>query len=257
MSQSSGAPMTAAQRDLVKNLAHQVTGDGNAYVASFLAARGGVATAREASAEISALKARAAAGERSQTRPAPTASPAATEAPTKSMTDAQLIYLRRLAHQVTGDGDAHIAKFLAARGGSATARDASDEIYALKARAAAGERTVTKGQHSKSRRVNAPAGRYGVRLPGSGPQLVELTKPTSGEWAGHTFLKTVPYFLGGEAEQILGEEAGQIARAIEADPRGCSSLYGTITGRCGMCNRRLKDAGSISLGIGPECVARF
>jgi len=180
-----------------------------------------------------------------------------TQSPPKQITEAQSSYLRRLAHQVTGDGDAYVTAINAKYARTLSAAEASAEINHLKS-LQGGARPMVQTKAKNRNSTTAPAGRYAVTLEGQkGPMLVEITKPTSGPWSGYTFVKSVPYFVGGEAEPIMGTEALQVLNAVERNPRACSANYGQMTGRCGMCNRRLKDPGSVSLGIGPECVGRF
>jgi hypothetical protein len=38
-----------------------------------------------------------------------------------------------------------------------------------------------------------------------------------------------------------------------AAPRAARALFAQTTGRCGRCNRRLSNSGSIAAGLGPEC----
>lgn len=180
-----------------------------------------------------------------------------TQSPPKPITDAQTRFMRRLAHEVTGNGDGYIAAINAKYARGLTASEASAEINHLKS-LQGGARPMVQPKKKSLSTTSAPVGRYSVDLPGGkGPTLVEITKPTSGPWSGYTFVKTVPFFLGGEAEPIRGAAAIQVLNAVESDPRGCSAAYGQVTGRCGLCNRRLTDPSSVQLGIGPECVGRF
>lgn len=199
------------------------------------------------------------AGQRAEV-PAPDAEPA---------TEAQMDYLRKLAHQVTGDGDAHIAALQSSR--VLTKAAATLELNALKSQLtpemkAAGSRrrgpnrsgTALVTSASGAATTNAPVGRYCVDLPEwGGTMLVEITKPTSGRWAGYSFVKT-PARLGAPFDEpVKGAQAVAVFNAIESDPIGCSSMFGRVTGRCGICNRRLSEPNSQAVGIGPECRTQF
>jgi hypothetical protein len=169
----------------------------------------------------------------------------------------QLQYILKLAHPATGDGRAHLEALKASCGGALTVAQASAEIKRLKA-LPAGARPAAAPKKLQVLTTEAPPGRYAVELPGArGSSLVELSKPTSGKWNGYTFVKTVPIFEGGEPQPIKGEMAVLAIREIDANPLGTAAIYGVITGRCGQCNRRLSDASSIAMGIGPECMMRF
>lgn len=172
------------------------------------------------------------------------------------MTQPQVSFLRKLAHQVTGDGNAHVAAFTSSHSGAVTAVAASAEIKRLKALVDAGTTPSPGGGRREAATTVAPAGRYAVNLP-SGPLLVEITKPTSGSWAGYTFVKTVPLLAEVAAEPVKGKQAVDVLKAIDENPRGCAGMYGRITGRCGQCNRRLSGPGSVELGVGPECMGKF
>ena len=53
------------------------------------------------------------------------------------------------------------------------------------------------------------------------------------------------------------EHGRGVARAIVADPLGAVKAYAKITGRCGVCNRKLEDPDSVAAGIGPICAQGF
>ncbi|MET1154515.1 DUF6011 domain-containing protein [Arthrobacter sp.] len=177
---------------------------------------------------------------------------------------AQLRLLTSLGQAVTGDGAAYVRDLLA-KGGAATTSAASAEITRLKslqpaarpARPAPALRPLVMNA-SGHPTTNAPAGRYAVQLPGTDSySLFQVNKPTSGPWAGSTFVVTVPITDGLAQEPVRGQQAVLILNAIEANPRGSAGMYGRVTGKCGLCNRRLSDPTSKSLGIGPECMTRL
>jgi hypothetical protein len=173
------------------------------------------------------------------------------------MTQPQLEFLRKIAHRVTGDGNGHVAAFMASHSHAVTTVVASAEIKRLLGLSASGVKApVAVPRLKEAATTNAPPGRYAVDLP-SGPLLVEVSKPTSGDWKGYTFVKTVPLLAEVAPEPVRGRLAVEVLRAIDANPRGCAGSYGRITGRCGLCHRRLADPVSVSLGIGPECMRMF
>jgi hypothetical protein len=56
------------------------------------------------------------------------------------------------------------------------------------------------------------------------------------------------------------EATEQTVRNVEAvamDPLGEAIKYGRLTGRCACCNRKLTDAKSVALGIGPVCKEKW
>lgn len=180
-----------------------------------------------------------------------------TQSPPKPVTAAQTSYMRKLAHEVTGDGDAYVKAINAKYVDGLSTTAASAEIKHLKS-LQDGARPLVQPKKKAAATTSAPAGRYAVDLPGnSGSTLVEVTKPTSGPWSGYTFVKTVPLMSEIASEPIKGEVAIKVLAAIEADPRGSAGMYGRITGRCGQCGRRLSDPSSVSLGVGPECSSKF
>lgn len=172
------------------------------------------------------------------------------------VTQPQLNFLRKLAHQVTGDGNAHLAAFTDSHSGSVTTVAASAEIKRLKALVDSGAVNPPAPRRKEAATTVAPAGRYAVDLRGNS-LLVEITKPSSGKWAGYTFVKTVPLVAEVAAEPVLGKLAVDVLKAIDENPRGCAGMYGRITGRCGQCHRRLSDPSSKELGVGPECMGKF
>lgn len=180
-----------------------------------------------------------------------------TQSPPKPISDSQTRFMRRLAHEVTGDGDRYVAAINAKYARVLSSSEASAEINHLKS-LQGGARPMIQPKPKSPATTSAPVGRYAVDLPGGrGPTLVEITKPTSGPWSGYTFVKTVPFLEGGKAEPVKGAAAIHVLNEVERSPRACAAAYGRMTGRCGQCNRRLSDPSSVQLGIGPECLGRF
>lgn len=176
--------------------------------------------------------------------------------------EAQLQLLTRLGQAVTGDGAAYLRGLLAS-GGAATTAAASAEIKRLKSLQEVKGRPAPllrplATTPSGNATTTAPPGRYAVQLPGTDYfGLFQVNKPTSGRWGGYTFVATVPTIDGIAPEPVQGQQAVFVLNAIEENRRGSAGIYGRMTGHCGLCNKRLSDPASISLGIGPECMTKL
>ena len=106
--------------------------------------------------------------------------------------------------------------------------------------------------------TDLPSGFYGV--PDGDTRLkIRVNHVTSGKWEGFTFVDD-----GAEygAQQKYGMQRpdgtykGKVEeqlRKIMADVPGALKAYGDLTGRCGVCNRKLEDEISVARGIGPVC----
>ena len=85
-----------------------------------------------------------------------------------------------------------------------------------------------------------------------------IDRPTSGSWAGWTFLKTGSDYHNRRTIASVRPD-GSITRkhsvltAIMEDPFARAAEYGQITGECAACGRKLEDPESISIGMGPIC----
>lgn len=170
------------------------------------------------------------------------------------ISQAQDAFLQRLTKDYPGGARAFMTEFTKRCGGSVTSAQASAEIKRLQSLPPRPKALVTNQKGAAT--TTAPAGRYAVEALG-GIVLVEVTKPTEGNWAGYTFLKTVPVSKDETPGIIRGDEAVLVLNEIESDRRYCAARYGRITGRCGQCNRRLRDQQGLSLGIGPDCLINF
>lgn len=97
---------------------------------------------------------------------------------------------------------------------------------------------------------DVPAGHYAV--PGEDGELrfYRVDRPTSGQWAGRTFLKVQ---ASDEWHRVHASAVAGILRKIEANPAEAATTYGRELGHCYRCNRTLTDQTSRALGIGPEC----
>lgn len=94
----------------------------------------------------------------------------------------------------------------------------------------------------------------------------KLDAPTTGKWAGWQFLKTgsdyhdTQRMLSVRPSGELGnctEHARQVYAQIIADPVQAMLDYAAITGVCGVCGRKLEDATSVAIGIGPVCLNKL
>ena len=172
----------------------------------------------------------------------------------KPMTDAQAAFIKRLAHQVVGEGEEYLAKIAHKYGGGISTVQASTEIKHLQNLQSGARPIVQKNGRATT---TAPPGRYAVKDTEGVPVIVEITKPTEGQWAGYTFVKTVPLIPNGQEMPVRGTEAVHVLNEIEKSPMLAAENYGRMTGRCGQCKRRLSDPQSLQIGIGPECRANF
>lgn len=93
-----------------------------------------------------------------------------------------------------------------------------------------------------------------------------LDIPTKGKWKGWLFLSTGSDYHDRKrllmrkptGEYMFASTRGQeVLAAILADPIGCMQAYGSITGRCAVCSRKLEDQNSVALGIGPICLNKL
>ena len=98
-----------------------------------------------------------------------------------------------------------------------------------------------------------PAGYYGVD-----GKRYKIDRP-EGKWAGWLFFKSGSDY---HEQQKLGSvrpgdayrgKAEEIFRTIAQDPKAAAQEYAQITNNCYVCNRKLEDPTSVSLGIGPIC----
>lgn len=116
-------------------------------------------------------------------------------------------------------------------------------------------------QHVLKQRGELKGGYYAV----DGKRYV-MDMPQEGKWKGWTFLSTGSDYhnrkrllmLNPDGEYMLKTERGlAVYAAIVADPMGAMLAYGQITGRCGVCGRKLEDPVSVQLSIGPVCLGRM
>lgn len=100
-------------------------------------------------------------------------------------------------------------------------------------------------------------GRYAI-----GDVLFLIQQPEAGRWSGWTFVKNGSEYaderFGSQKPggTYWGSQADLLARIVE-QPTEAMKHYGTITGRCAICNRTLEDEVSVARGIGPVCWERI
>jgi hypothetical protein len=74
-----------------------------------------------------------------------------------------------------------------------------------------------------------------------------------GKWEGRTFLNR---FRSDFQDRVYRAEQEAVYEAILADPDAARMRFATETAHCYRCGRRLTDALSRELGIGPDCRGR-
>ena len=99
-------------------------------------------------------------------------------------------------------------------------------------------------------------GPYAIRNRAGGENDIsfyEVEKPTSGKWAGYTFVKRR---ASDDTINLSAEESVRVLTAIVADPMGAALLFGREMGICPDCGRSLTTQASRERGIGPVCARK-
>ena len=111
--------------------------------------------------------------------------------------------------------------------------------------------------------TDVPAGFYAVPE-GKGRLKIAIRKPgKNSRWHGSIFVDDGAEYGNRQnyGRQLPGKQyEGKIIEqltAIAADPLAAMKAYGKLTSTCGACGRKLEDAKSIELGIGPICLEKF
>jgi len=98
-----------------------------------------------------------------------------------------------------------------------------------------------------------PAGFYAIETPIMGWQLVRVWRPKDN-------VKVVRcYLLSGEADEkgTMMDTGRTLAMIMAMGPFESAKAYGGRTGKCSQCAKRLSNALSRKLRIGPVCLGRF
>jgi Family of unknown function (DUF6011) len=74
-----------------------------------------------------------------------------------------------------------------------------------------------------------------------------------GKWEGRTFINR---YKSDELGRVFRAEQSEVVPLILADPEAAAKLFAEATEHCYVCGRRLTDALSRELGIGPDCRGR-
>lgn len=150
---------------------------------------------------------------------------------------------------------------------------------------AAAERCIAKRQAGKTaateRHANAPTvtvskleqafAKAGARLKAprlhlghetAGTFTISHAKPDSAN-PGALYVKQEGEYLGKIAGgrflsiRTCGQEREAAVAEACNDPEGAVVKFGRITGRCGICNTKLRNAESVARGIGPICASKY
>lgn len=135
------------------------------------------------------------------------------------------------------------------------------EITVAHVRSCAGVRPNAGDRHHEARRdliaevravsANIPEGHYAVTGEDGTLDFYEVDKPTSGKWAGRTFISIHRSDDTFRLPSIKTELA--VFRKIAVDPQNAMLLFGQKTGRCGHCHKLIHKPESVARGMGPHC----
>lgn len=161
-----------------------------------------------------------------------------------------LSYARSLTEQ-TWNGTPEMLAAAKVALGTLSAKQISGVIDTLKPIAAAKNLQAAK---AAAPTTDLPAGRYAVEGLDGTVMKFQVDKPTTGKWAGWTFLRNL---ATGEAIRDRDEKAAVLAELEAAGLLESAKLYGKVTGECGICHKTLTNPDSIAAGIGPICAGKF
>lgn len=104
-----------------------------------------------------------------------------------------------------------------------------------------------------------PAGNYALAHPDDALNPIRFYAVQDGkdsrdsggkDWRGKQFVKR---YASDERYPVTGVERYRVLTTIASNPLEAAKLYGTETGQCCRCNRKLTRETSRALGYGPEC----
>lgn len=92
---------------------------------------------------------------------------------------------------------------------------------------------------------------------------LQIDRPRAGRWEGWIFVKDAAEYGHGRkygsqrpgSTSYNGSVADVLGRVL-ADRRTAMARYGQLVGVCGRCGRKLEDANSVALGLGPWCATQ-
>lgn len=106
---------------------------------------------------------------------------------------------------------------------------------------------------AKQHKWSMPPGRYAL-MGEDEWWFYQVDKPTTGRWAGYTFIKRLIGAPGDYRKVDMPQgERNRVLGIIERDPRKASLDYGKQAGVCGVCSSPLTNPESLKAGIGPIC----
>ena len=169
------------------------------------------------------------------------------------MTSKQVELLRALAVETLGEEEAqkHLDA-LRAEHPRPTQGQASAWITELKDRKAANP--ITAPPKARGGLPSVAAGRYAVPGEAGDERLYKVERPTSGRFAGYTFVTWLRE--DGYETPLTKHQAEIVLGKIAVNPLDALVAYGLSTGTCGVCSRKLTNPESIAEGIGPVCAAK-
>lgn len=105
--------------------------------------------------------------------------------------------------------------------------------------------------------ANVTEGHYAIPgRDGRDYDFYRVDRPTTGKWAGRTFLKMV---VGGKPDISIRDRnrIAEVLAAISRNPDEAAWRYGQEIGQCDKCNRSLTDETSRMFSRGPDCRGKY
>lgn len=118
-------------------------------------------------------------------------------------------------------------------------------------------KSFSRKEGSTGKAYTMPEGRYALQDNDGVWSFFQVDKPTTGRWAGYTFIKRLIGAPGQyRKEPLQATVRYTILDRIEADPKQAMTDYGLHSGVCGMCSSPLSDPDSLARGLGPICAGK-